>query len=175
MWRGDARALLGDRLLGDLDQNLLPRLEQVADDGHVRGLHGAAGRTSAAIALGALRTASAASAHAAIAELPRLSLTFAGDCRLEFAGRLVLIIFFVVFFVVLAGLAVEVQLDAMVEVRLLEHFAQVAGAHLGRQRLLFVILKVLFLGLAVMMMTGSVELLLFDEFFFDEAAAGSIG
>ena len=39
--RGDARALLGDGLLGDLDENLLAGLEQVADGGQVGGLHGA--------------------------------------------------------------------------------------------------------------------------------------
>src|ERR1035437_1086912 len=49
--RGDAGTLLGDGLLGNLDQNLLPGLEQVADDGQVGGLHGAA-RGAAASALG---------------------------------------------------------------------------------------------------------------------------
>ncbi len=48
--RSDARALLGDGFLGDLDQNLLAGLEQVADDGQIGGLHGAA-RGTAAIAL----------------------------------------------------------------------------------------------------------------------------
>ena len=37
--RSDARALLGDGLLGDLDQNLLAGFEQVADDGQIGGLH----------------------------------------------------------------------------------------------------------------------------------------
>ena len=32
---GDARALLGDRLLGDLHQDLLARLQQVGDDRQV--------------------------------------------------------------------------------------------------------------------------------------------
>ncbi len=40
--RGDARTLLGDGLLGDLDQNLLAGLEQLADGGEIGGLHGAA-------------------------------------------------------------------------------------------------------------------------------------
>ena len=38
--RGDARALLGDGLLGDLDEDLLAGLQQVADGGQVGGLHG---------------------------------------------------------------------------------------------------------------------------------------
>src|ERR1017187_1913681 len=37
--RGDARALLGDWLLGNLDQDLLARLQQIADDWKVSGLH----------------------------------------------------------------------------------------------------------------------------------------
>src|ERR1019366_891778 len=62
--RGNARALLGDGLLGDLDQNLLPGLEQIADDGQIGGLHGhaaaavtmATAATAAAIAVAALGT-----------------------------------------------------------------------------------------------------------------------
>ncbi len=61
--RGDAGALLGDGLLGDLDQNLLAGLEQVADDGQIGGLHGAARGTAAAQGSGtAGNTAATASA-----------------------------------------------------------------------------------------------------------------
>src|ERR1035437_1530431 len=53
--RGDARALLGDGLLGDLDEKLLSGLEQVADDGQVGGLHGAARHTAASGSLAGRR------------------------------------------------------------------------------------------------------------------------
>jgi len=53
--RGDARALLGDRLLGDLNQYLLAGFQEVADDGQVGGLRGAA-RHATALALTALRS-----------------------------------------------------------------------------------------------------------------------
>jgi hypothetical protein len=48
----------------------------------------------------------------------------------------------------LAVLVVEVQLDAVVEVRFLQHLAQVAGANLRRQRLLFVVFQIVLVGLA---------------------------
>ena len=48
--RGDARALLGDGLLGDLDQNLLAGLEQIADGGQIGRLHGAAAAATVAAA-----------------------------------------------------------------------------------------------------------------------------
>ena len=35
---GDARALLGDRLLGNLHQDFLPRLQQIGNDRQIRGL-----------------------------------------------------------------------------------------------------------------------------------------
>ena len=56
---GDARALLGDGLLGDLHQDLLAGLQQVGDDGQVGGL-GRAARGSAASALDATATLAAA-------------------------------------------------------------------------------------------------------------------
>ncbi len=61
MCAGDARALLGDGLLGDLHQNLLPGLQQVADGGQVGGLHG-----------GASTAAAVSEAPAAFAEPPVL-------------------------------------------------------------------------------------------------------
>ena len=54
---GDARALLGDGLLGDLNQNLLARLEQVADDGQVGCLRRAPRGSAAALARGRARSA----------------------------------------------------------------------------------------------------------------------
>ena len=74
-----------------------------------------------------------------------------------------------------AVLLVEVQLDAVIEVGLLQHLAQVAGANLVGQRLLFKVVQVVVVGLVAVMMAGSVELLFFDGLFFDEAAAGSVG
>ena len=47
----------------------------------------------------------------------------------------------------LAALFVEVQLDAVVEMRFLQHLAQVAGAQMRRQCLLFVIVQVVLFGL----------------------------
>ena len=152
-----------------MDEYLLVRLQQVADDGQVGGLHGAAGGT-AAVALGSLRSTTAASAHSAIAGLLGLSVTFAGGGLVP--GGLVFIL--VEPFVVLAVLVVEVQLDAVVEVGFLEHLAQVAGTHLRGQRLLFKVVQLIFLGLA-MMMAGSIGLFFIDEFLHDQAAAGGIG
>ena len=45
--RGDACALLGDGLLGDLAEDLLTGLEQVRDGGEVGALHGLAGVAAA--------------------------------------------------------------------------------------------------------------------------------
>ena len=63
----------------------------------------------------------------------------------------------------------------MVEVGLLEHLAQVAGAKLVGQCLLFKVVQVMFFGFSeAMRMAGSVELLFLDGLFLDEAAAGGI-
>jgi hypothetical protein len=121
-----------------------------------------------------LRTTATAAAATAIAGLLRLGLTFAGGSRLVRRDRLILIILVTIIIIfVFASLAVEVQLDAMVEVSLLEHFAQVAGAHLRGQSLFFVVFQVVFFGLAMMM--GSIKLFFFNELFFNQAAAGGIG
>ena len=140
--RGDARALLGDGLLGDLDQNLLAGLEQVADDGQIGGLHGAA-RGAAALALAGLRprraSASAATAAAtAIAALRVLEPAPAAGWPSGCFG------FFVLVFVVEASssplLSSKFNWMLVVEVRLLQHLAQVAGANLRGQRLLFFVI-----------------------------------
>ncbi len=65
--RGDARALLGDGLLGDLNENLLAGLEQVADGGEVGGLHGAAATTAVATSAGALAVACSAGVAGTVA------------------------------------------------------------------------------------------------------------
>ncbi len=81
---GDARALLGDGLLGDLDQNLLARLQQVADDGQIGSLRGAARRATAVALTLTLATGSAtstASAAAAIAAAGGAAPAAAGHRR----------------------------------------------------------------------------------------------
>src|ERR1039458_4650524 len=84
--RGDAGALLGDGLLGDLDQNLLPGLEQIADDGQIGGLHGhaaaavtmATAATAAAIAVAALATPAIAPPAAAFRITAEVAVGIAG-------------------------------------------------------------------------------------------------
>ncbi len=61
----------------------------------------------------------------------------------------------------------------MIEVSLLEHLSQVAGAQVSRQRLLFKI-KIMVFGFAVMRVSGRIELLAFDDLFLDEASAGGV-
>ena len=73
-----------------------------------------------------------------------------------------------------AGLLVEVQLDFVIEVGFLEHFAQVAGAKRSGERFLFVFVEVLHFGLAMAGMGDSVELLAIDDLFFNESSAGSV-
>ena len=76
--RSNARALLGDRLLGNLNQNLLARFQQIADDRQVGGLHRPARHSAASAALSSLSalcarrcqaSASTASARVAIGAL----------------------------------------------------------------------------------------------------------
>ena len=65
--RGDARALLRDGLLGDLNENLLAGLEQIADGRKVGGLHGGAATTAVAASTGAFAVACAAGVAGTIA------------------------------------------------------------------------------------------------------------
>jgi hypothetical protein len=173
--RGDAGALFGDGLLGDLNQNLLAWLQEVGDDGQVGGLRGAARGTATARVLAgrALRAAAGtATATATIAAL--LSLAFAG-CGLAFGGGFFgVVLFILIVAVVFAVLAVEVQLDAVVKVGFLEQFAQVAGAHLDGEGFFLIVFEVVLVGLGVMVMRR-VELLFFDDLFFNVSAAGSVG
>ena len=157
---GDARALLGDGLLGNLHQDLLAGLQQVGDDRQVRSLRRAA-RRSAPAALGAAATLSASAAIAALA--------VRGEPAASPGSRFLFLFGLELF--VLAALFVEVQLDAMVEVSFLQHLAQFAGAKLRGQRLFFVIIEVVHLGLVAACMGRRVELLAFDDLFFDEALA----
>jgi hypothetical protein len=74
-----------------------------------------------------------------------------------------------------AAFLVEVQLDAVIEVGFLEHLAQIPGAQVGRQRLLFKVVHIAGFGFAVAMrMTGSDKLLFLDGLFLNEAFAGSV-
>jgi len=61
----------------------------------------------------------------------------------------------------------------VIEVGLLQHLAEVAGAELNGQGLLFVVFEVVVFGLAVMM--WSVELFLLNHLFFKVAGAGRVG
>ena len=168
---GDARALLGDRLLGDLNQDFLAWLQQVTDDRQIGGLHGAA-RRPATIAL-ASRCAPlvhGGRGHRDRAllqsdEPPRAGLRRPRVLPLRLLAIKLRRLFFAV-------LVVEVQLDAVIEVSFLQHLTQFAGANLGLKRLLFLILvQIVLIGLVVMM--SDVEFLSFDDLFFDKAAARS--
>ena len=59
----------------------------------------------------------------------------------------------------------------MVEVRLLQHLTQFTGADLSLQRLFFVLVEVVLVGLVMMM--RKLELVTLDHFFFNESAARS--
>ncbi len=56
----------------------------------------------------------------------------------------------------------------------LEHLAQVAGAQMLGQGLLFKIVQVVIVGFAVMRVMGRIELLAFDDLFNDVTAAGLV-
>ncbi len=73
------------------------------------------------------------------------------------------------------SLFVEVQLDAVIEMSLLQHFAQVAGAQMSGQRLFFVIVQVVSLRLVASQMRCGLKLFAFNHLFFDQPSAGSIG
>ena len=57
---GNPRTLFRDRLLGNLNQNLLPLLQELADDGQIAGLGGLAAAIVAAAAIVSVPTASPA-------------------------------------------------------------------------------------------------------------------
>ena len=59
----------------------------------------------------------------------------------------------------------------MVEVGFLKHLAQIAGAQVLGQGLLFKIIQVMIAGFAVMRVTGRIELIAFDDLFNDVTAA----
>src|SRR5579862_2232116 len=97
---GDARALLCNRLLGDLYEDLLARFQKVGDDGQVRSLCRTA-RLSASAALGTATTLSASSTIVALASRSGRS------SRRNFPFLALELFVFTI-------LLVEVQLDAMV-------------------------------------------------------------
>ena len=163
---GDTGALLGDGLLGDLNQNFLTRLQQVADDGQIRSLRGAArwATTAIVLTLSARSTASTAAAASAI--------TLRVGCASRLAiGSDRLFPFFLPFFLFFAVLIVEVELDAVIQMSFLQHFAQFAGANLVLKRLLLVFVQIVLVAFVVMM-TGSLELLAFNHLFLDKTCTG---
>ena len=154
---GDARALLGDGLLGDLDQDLLAGLEQVADDGQVGGLRGAARGPPRRLpprspcgARSPRRPRPPRSRRSrAGRRAPPLRAAFASALPLP---RLRSSILFV------AVLVVEVQLDVVVEVRFLQHLAQFAGANLRLELFLFLVVVQIVFVVAAVVMTRSIRL-----------------
>ena len=135
--RSNARALLGDGLLGNLNQNLLARLQQIADHRQIRGLHRAARRTTAPLVATLLSAATSTAATASTALAALLACTVS-------AGRRAFTVLLFFFFkdLVLAALLVEVELDAVIEVRFLQHLTQFTGANLRGKRLFFVVVEI---------------------------------
>ena len=88
--RGDARTLLGDRLLGDLDEELLPGLEQIADGGEVGGLGGVPMVTTAAVAhaAGASAAIVGAAGRASAVAFPAAATAVASTGAAPIGGRL---------------------------------------------------------------------------------------
>ena len=78
--------------------------------------------------------------------------------------------------VVVAVLVVEVELDAVVEVSLLQHLAQLARANLCLQLFLYLkVLKLVLFGPAAMMVAGSVEFRFLNDLFLHQAASWGEG
>ena len=73
---GDTCTLAGNRLFGDLDQDFLPLLEQLADDRQIRGLHAGAAAT-----LAATRRATSPASAATEAAIGATSLRSGGFSR----------------------------------------------------------------------------------------------
>ena len=94
-------------------------------------------------------------------------LALGGDCLflVLFLGAFVGIVFG-------AGFVVEVELNAVIEVRLLQHFAQCAGANLCLQRLFLVFVKIVLVVPVRVAMEWRIQFLAFDDFFFHDTIAG---
>src|ERR1700753_1090398 len=124
---GDARALLGDWFLGDLNQNFLAGLQQVRNDRQIRSLRCTA-RWPTALAGLVAPIPSALSAPLSPPSAAATSSAFAAWLRLAIGSRLSFgccCLLFFVFFLFFGGcLVVEVHLDAMVEMRFLQHLAE---------------------------------------------------
>ena len=69
---------------------------------------------------------------------------------------------------------IEIHLNAMVEVRFLEHLAEFAGAKVRGQCLLFVVIKVVGFGL-LLVRTRHIEFLAFNHLLFYMTCPWSIG
>src|SRR5579875_229375 len=164
---GDASALLGNRLFGNLDQNFLAGLQQVGDHRQVGGLHRAA-RGTAAFASGSA-PAAAAVALASPAFAARLTFLHRRSLRLCLVCGFFL--YDVVGLVILGVGYPKPHLDAMVEMRLLQQFAKIPGAGLGQRLLLVVVQFGLFRPAAA---RSVLELFALDDLFFNMAYARSI-
>ncbi len=134
-------------------------------------MHRAACWTTAAAVVLALTCgrATATTTRIAVTRLPHLSFTGNG---LVCGGRFIFIVFVVESVFILAILAFKLQLDLVIQVGLLQHFAQSSGANLVRQRFLFIVFKVVVIRLVMM---WRIEFLFINQLFFNDAAAGGKG
>ncbi len=78
----------------------------------------------------------------------------------------------IAFFV--AVLVIEIQLNFVIKVCFLEHLAEFARANLCLKRFLFIFIEVMFFRLVKMVMR-SFEFLTFNDFLFNQSAAGGKG
>jgi hypothetical protein len=109
-------------------------------------------------------TTPSAAASIAIAALLR---TFLTRCGLTLSRDFFLVVLFLV-----ESVFVFVQLDFVIEVRLLKQFAQVACAEIRGKRLLFIIVEVVFVSLRVEV--RRVEFFFFNQLFFNVACTRRI-
>ena len=184
---GDARAFAGDGFFGDLNQDFLPLLEQLADDGQTGGLHVGAAATLAATGLAA--TAASAAGEAAIFATGRnagagRSLS-TGFNRRRFALFLASFGFFEFLFVgfgeacfrlvglvgllILVGFGRGSVAEPLLDVNVAQSVADGGGLVEG---LLFKLIGQVFLGLAGDRL--EVVLVLVDGLFFQHAHAGRV-
>ncbi len=180
---GDARALLGDGLLGDLHEDFLARLEQVADGGQVHGLGrgavgsatlAAAGAASTTFAMAISTSATAFSAAFAVArrrDAVGCDGLFAGlflfvDVGFEFAGSKFFFSFvgFCFFRFRDGGFIRETLVDML--------FADKSPTALDcSERFFFEVFGVVFVAVCVNRL--EVVFVFVDYFFFEDACAGS--
>jgi hypothetical protein len=174
---GNASALLGDRLFGDLDQDLLSLLQQFANDGQVGELRICPAATPAASAVRASATTRAAPSAPTI-----VGATVATGWRWRRRSGLLLAGFFFTLFlvdvgfrftvfnlgIVLFGYAIGRSAYTLFKVGVANHLAQFSAADVV-EGLFFQIIEVVLV--AVGAKRFEVIFFFFDDFFFDGARA----